>query len=70
MQVHLLRGNDGVQQNTLQLDYTINCEKILFLTSLLKIYSHDEHNGDFQQLRVIFAYAYFVHFYETAFIYL
>lgn len=46
MQVHLLRGNDGVQ-NTLQLDYAINWEKILCLTPLLKIYSHDEHNGDF-----------------------
>lgn len=47
MQVHLLRGNDVVQ-NTLQLDCAINREKILRLTSLLKIYSHDEHNGDFQ----------------------
>lgn len=47
MQVHLLRGNDGVQ-NTLQSDYAINWEKILCLTSLLKICSHDEHNEDFQ----------------------
>lgn len=45
-------------------------EKILCLSSLLKIYFSDEHNGDSQWLKVIFAHVYFVHFYNADFIYL
>lgn len=47
MQVHLWIGKYGVQ-NTIQLNYAINWEEILYLSSLLKIYSSDEHNGDSQ----------------------
>lgn len=69
MQVCLLIGEYGVQ-NTIQLNYAINWGKILYLSSLLKIYSSDEHNGDSQWLGVIFPYGYFVLFYDTVFIYL
>lgn len=57
-------------QNTVQLNCKINQEKILCLSSLLNIYSSDEHNKDSQWLRVIFAYGYFEHFHDTVFIYL